>query len=139
MEKHLYVCEHCGIAYVPKKRNIQKFCSTSCRVSAFNLKTKKSQTLTENIQNIEESNKVIEKEETINAAGIGNAAIGSVIVEGAKHFLTHPENRPATKGDLDRLEISLKSRYHPVINLANNIDGTKPYYDNITKKLVYLY
>jgi hypothetical protein len=36
------VCEYCGCKYVPSRRNQQKFCSSSCRSTAFKLKEKKA-------------------------------------------------------------------------------------------------
>lgn len=144
MVKNLYECEHCGKAYVPKKRNYQKYCSPSCRVSAWNLKNKKKHTpknLNEKpvLEVAEIGNDDSESGDTINGAGIGNAAIGTAIVEGAKHFLTHPENRPATKGDLNKLQISLKARFQPILNVPNRGDGTRPFYDSLTNSLVYLH
>lgn len=32
MESHHYTCHYCQKEFVPKRRKVQKFCSTSCRV-----------------------------------------------------------------------------------------------------------
>lgn len=139
MENEFYICEYCRKAYLPKKRGYQKYCKPSCRASAYNRRKKESKIQNKDSQVAEQTNQDPAHEETINAAGIGNAVIGTAIVEGAKHFLVHPNDRPATKGDIDRLQINLNNRYQPVINLLVNEEGKRPFYDTITKELVYLY
>ena len=138
MESHFYVCEYCSTAYKPKKRGTQKYCSTSCRVSAHKLRKKNNFLENERNKNGEEKQNMQAYEDTINAAGIGNALVGTAIVNIAQHFLIHPENRPATKGDIKELAKSLQVRYKPVLNMNVKPDGTRPYYDEQRQVVVYM-
>ena len=136
MESHLYVCEYCSTAYKPKKRGVQKYCSPSCRVGAHKLRNKKKLLKNKERESIEEP--INRYQDTINAAGIGNAVIGTAIANGAQHLLTHPENRPATRGDIMELATSLKVRYKPILNMTLKPDGTRPYYDEQRQVVVYM-
>ena len=138
MENHLYVCEYCSVAYKPKKRGTQKYCSASCKASAWKKRQKVKKGQTDNIKHQESSNQSIEYENTINAAGIGNVVVGTTLVNTAQHFLTHPENRPATKGDIRELLTSIQVRYKPVLNMNLKPDGSRPYYDEERQVVVYM-
>lgn len=69
--------------------------------------------------------------------GIGNATAGSLAADGIKALFTTPDDRPATKGDLKALA-KKSERYHKVVNLPPRADGTFPYFDMETNKIVYL-
>jgi len=134
MDNYLYKCHYCGIEYLPKRRNKQKYCCNSCRVNAFNIRNKaksnqKLETVSEEKQNTTEK---------INMAGIGNAAIANVGTELVKNLFTKEENKPLTKKDLQELKNSLNQRYHRVLNMPLKQDGTYPYYDNHQGVIVYL-
>lgn len=136
MNIYLYKCHYCGVEYLPKRRNKQKYCCNSCRVNAFNIRKKansKSNLKVESI-NKEKTNKV----EKISMAGIGNAAIANAITDFGKAVLINNENKPATKKDLKEFVRSLTSRYYPVKNAPIRNDGTSAYYDSKQKEVVYL-
>lgn len=135
MESHHYTCHYCQKEFVPKRRKVQKFCSTSCRVrhhqASKGLKANQSQTLAQPVQD----SKPMEVER-ISAAGIGNAAIGTTAADFIKSLLTKEENKTATKADLKRIEEMLQ-RYHKVENMDRLGDGRVPYFDMQLRKLVY--
>ncbi|PKQ44525.1 hypothetical protein [Confluentibacter flavum] len=81
------------------------------------------------------------KVEKMSLAGVGNAAAGVAVVEVAKYLATSPENKPATKKDIQELKSLLISgeRYLPVNNVPNDGFGRKPYYDVETGDVVYLF
>lgn len=135
MSKYLYKCHYCGIKYLPKRRNKQKYCCNSCRVNAFNIRNRAK---SKPILNLEIGSKgKTDKGEKINMAGIGNAAIANVATEFAKNIFTKEENKPATKGDLKVLLNHNRQRYLPVTNAPQRNDGTKAFYDSVTKVVVY--
>ncbi|MBZ9777430.1 hypothetical protein LB452_00715 [Psychroflexus sp. CAK8W] len=135
MESHHYTCHYCQKEFVPKRRKVQKFCSTSCRVrhhqTSKGLKANQSQTLAQPIQD----SKPMEVER-ISAAGIGNAAIGTTAADFIKSLLTKEENKTATKADMKRLESKLK-RYHKINNMKPNALGLYPYFDLQTEEVVF--
>jgi hypothetical protein len=134
MKKEFYTCEYCFKEFVPKRRRIQKFCSDSCRVKSHHAKNKvKKLTEPEIIQN---DKPTINKVEQISPAGVGNAALGTLIVEALKFLSTSSENKKATKGDIEKLLSSLK-RYHKVENLPLNEQGKTPYFDLQTNEIIY--
>lgn len=133
MDKYLYNCQYCGLEYKPRRRNMQKFCSNSCRSTSFNLKNKKCKLALPE----EKQNKPI-KVEQMSLAGVGNAAAGTLAVNALTSLFTSEENKPATRKDLQNLANTLKQRYHLIINAPVSKDGTKPYYDMDTKTIVYL-
>lgn len=137
MDNYLYKCNYCGGEYKPNKRGVQKFCSTSCRVNSHN-KNKKSLMKSSPKLPKAESLENIKHEETVNAAGIINSAIGAGIVEASKAIFTHPENKPATKNDIKNLISQVQERYKPILNMPPNVDGTKPFYDMVQMAVLYL-
>lgn len=128
MENYHYICHYCKKEFIPKRRKVQKFCSTSCRVRSHQLsrKFKKSAKL-----NAEKT-----KIDQVSVAGVANAAIGTTAADLVKTLLTPEQNKSATKADLRRLEEMLQ-RYHKVGNIKNLGDGRAPYYDMQLKRIVY--
>ena len=70
--------------------------------------------------------------------GVANAALGSAAVGALTKLLTKPENKPATKGDIDRIVSLIQNRYLPILNLKLGTNASKPHYDIVTKKVIYL-
>ena len=134
MENHEYSCHYCGKNYVPRRRFVQKYCCTSCRVNAFKRRIKPS--------SVEPSKGLtmppkdaVKNEPKISMAGIGNAAIANVATDFAKHIFTKEENKPVTKGDF--WAIFSHKRYLPVSNIPQRKDGASPFYDCITRTVIY--
>lgn len=136
METRKYNCNYCKKKYLPKRRGVQKFCSNSCRVRSHQLRLKTKEELIL-IKTKDKSNLEKLKVEQMSLSGVGNAAAGTIVVEGLKALLIKEENKPATKRDLKKLEEKL-GRYQEVYNLPKNINNQKPFYDNLTKRIVYL-
>ena len=134
MDQYLYKCQYCGKDYKPRRRHKQKFCSNSCRVNAFNIRTKKDKSIAKVSTNPTEINN---KKEGISLAGIGNATIANFTTDLAKTFFTREENKPATKGDIQALLNGSKERYLPVSNLPVRNDGALPFYDTVTKEMIF--
>jgi hypothetical protein len=80
MESHHYTCNYCQKEFIPKRRKVQKFCSSSCRVrhhqASKGRKARQSQALGQPVQ----ESKAMEVEK-ISAAGIGNAALGTTAAD----------------------------------------------------------
>lgn len=136
MEKYQYICNYCCKEYVPRRRHVQRFCCTSCRVNDYNRRTKTSAPTSEKGLSIPQKGNQIHP--GINLAGISNAAIANVAVDFAKHIFTRDENKPATKGDLKALLTETQERYLPVTNAPRRNDGTAAFYDTSIKQVVYL-
>jgi len=147
MNTHLYTCKHCFKEFLPTRRGVQKFCSASCRASHHQCNSRKAQKennslilnneITEKVVKLKKKGKKKGKEEGLNIPGIGNAALGTVLADTAKHMLTPEHNKPVTKGDLSKLVNNLKG-YHRIKNLQPNILGYLPYLEVETGNLVYL-
>ena len=137
MEKYNYRCEYCSKEYIPRIRKIQKYCSNTCRSKAYFQKQK--QLVSEKVIGLsKEHDSDSSKKETINMAGIGNAAIANVATAALKSLLTPEDNKPATKGDLKKLLAQFKNRYVRIENLPKKLDQTEAYFDNEKKEIVYL-
>lgn len=137
METLYYNCQYCRKEFVPKRRKIQKFCSNSCRVSFHRFKNVDVALTTTKLQEkIQTQIPSKIKVEQISGAGVANSTIGSGMVELAKSIFTPEQNKPATKGDLEKLAKILK-RYHQIQNLDQNTSGHFPYFDLYTNKVVY--
>jgi len=135
MDQYLYKCHYCGKDYKPRRRHKQKFCSNSCRVNAFNFRTKKDKG---NLAKVSTSpSEINNKKEGISLAGIGNATIANFTTDLAKTLFTREENKPATKGDIQALLNGSKERYLPISNLPIRNDGALPFYDTVTKEMIY--
>lgn len=136
MDNHLYICNYCGKEYIPKKRGTQKFCKTSCRVNSHKLKKKLESIPAPQLPN-HKNNTGNSYEETVNAAGIINSAIGTGLANGVKAVFTSSENKPATKKDIKDLIFQVQERYQPVKNMRPKPDGSKPFYDMAQKAVVF--
>lgn len=135
MENYTYICAYCSKEYVPRRRKVQKYCSDTCRVKAHFQKNKL--TKTETVLSKPESSEKLTKD-TINIAGIGNAAIANVATETLKSLFTSEDNKPLTKGDFKQLMTQFKKRYEKIDNIPRRADGTQAYFDNETRKVIYL-
>ncbi len=137
-----YKCKYCREKYIPNRRRVQKYCSASCRSKAYHLRTTKK--IKDDISNKEKGLKAINpkeynskvKVEKMSVEGIGNAAAGTLAINLITNALTPEEKKPATKGDLTRIEDRLK-RYHRVMNYSSKLDGSIAYFDLETKKVIY--
>jgi len=135
MDKYTYNCNYCGSEYVPRRRHKQKYCSNSCRVNAFNLRNKRNK--------LNGSLPVVKKEKTLvkidkmSWSGVGNAAIGTLATNLATNFLTKEENKPATKGDIQKLINNGYSKLVLIKNLPPRIDGARAYFDTHQQVLIY--
>ena len=136
MENYEYKCHYCGKTYVPRRRYVQRFCCTSCRVNAFKRRIKSSSIEPSKGLSMPQKERMKE-EQKINLAGIGNAAIANVVTDFTKNVLTREENKPATKGDLWAILNRNQQRYLPVSNAPRRSDGALPFYDNMTRTVIY--
>ena len=137
MEKYNYICEYCSIDYIPRRRKIQKYCTSTCRVKAFFQRKKQLMNTQETgLSKVDNSNN--KNKEKINLAGIGNAAIANVATETIKNWLTPEDNKPATKGDLKKMIAQFKNRYEKIENMPKRLDQTEAYFDHQKKEVVYL-
>ena len=143
MENHLYTCQYCSKEYEPTRRRVQKYCSTACRVSAHKLRkqitdVKEEEVPLPTIQNNDIVEPVVaeiyeppkQKVEKMSAAGVGNAAAGTALVDIAKSLLTPEHQKAVTKGDIDGLKSFIKGeRYFRVKNMGPDQFGRYPYFD----------
>ena len=134
MIKFLYNCNYCGKDYIPNRRNKQKYCCNSCRVNAYNQRKK----IKQKIEKLGSDNHASSKGDSINMAGIGNAAIGTAAYDLGKRIFTPSEKKPVTQKDLSELIERLEERFHPVHNAPKRNDGTYAFYDKKTKEVKYL-
>lgn len=141
MDNYYYICNYCGVEYIPAKRHRQLYCSASCRVrsnqekkkleAAKNTKTNTVATKTETTQ---------QKPDKMSMAGVGNVVVGTALVELAKTVII----QSATKKDIETLKIEIKTlankinRYHKINDLPIRNDGAIPYLDINTNKVVYI-
>jgi hypothetical protein len=137
METYTYICGYCSKEYVPRRRKVQKYCSDTCRVKAHFQKNKKLELKTDTGLSKPEPSEMKTKD-TINLAGIGNAAIANVATETIKNIFTSEDNKPLTKGDYKKMRYQSKNRYEKVDNIPIRADGSQAYFDNETRKIIYL-
>ena len=130
--KYFHICNQCGKEYKPNRRNIQKYCSNSCRTRAYVIRKGL------NLPSIQNKNTEEKKSETMSWAGVGNAAAGTIAVNLAASIFTKEENKPATKKDIKEVKNLLMTRYHSIKNGAIRFDGARPFYDLQTQSIVYL-
>jgi hypothetical protein len=112
METRNYQCYYCKKEYLPKRRGVQKFCSNSCRVRSHQLKNKPTGKATKSTTlSMVANNNTPEFQKTkidqISLSGVGNAAIGSGVIELTKAIFTSKEDQPATRKDIERIEVIL--------------------------------
>ena len=138
---HMYLenCQNCGKTYIPKRRGVQKYCTTSCRSRAYQLRKsaglKKPSIPSENRTN-EVKNE--SPSATINAASIMNAFIAAFGYDAIKGLLTPAGSKTVTRNDLDKLIEKIDQRYIPIRNVPMRSDGTYAFCDKKTESLVYL-
>jgi hypothetical protein len=133
MDNFLYKCQNCGKEYKPNRRRKQKYCSNSCRATAFTLRNKKG-----NLPSKEIETKKPLQVEKMSFAGVGNAMVGTLAANALTSVFKNEDNKPATKKDLKNMAASLKQRYHPIINIPLRQDGARPHYDSETKHFIYI-
>lgn len=134
MENYLYTCQYCSKEYKPNRRKKQKYCSNSCRTRAFAIR--KNSGL--NLPSIDRKKPTKTTIDKMSLAGVGNAAVGTLAVNLATSLFIREENKPATKKDLQEVKELLLTRYHPVLNMPSQSDGTKPFYDLDIQQIIYL-
>ncbi|MEH1009198.1 hypothetical protein VDP25_15775 [Winogradskyella sp. ECml5-4] len=132
-DNKFYTCAYCFKEFEPKRRRVQRYCSNTCRSKAYHARKTESLTLTTPSSEVTTPTP---QNENMSLAGVGNAAAGSLAAQGLKHVLTAPQNRPATKADIENIASKLK-RYHKVKNLPANAQGALPYFDIETKEIKY--
>lgn len=132
MEKHRYKCHYCGAKYIPKRRHVQKYCSNSCRVNAFKLRNKSEKNLPE-----VQTNKKQQTKDKMSWSGVGNAAAGVLATNLATSLFTKEENKPATKGDIQKLLNAKVNKIILIKNMSPRIDGARAYFDTNQQILIY--
>ncbi|TNJ41875.1 hypothetical protein KFZ70_02605 [Tamlana fucoidanivorans] len=140
--KTTQICRHCGGDYTPKRRGAQKFCSNSCRSRHWYLKQDKTKLpgTTPSQEIAPDTSVTPPKKDSVNLAGVGNAAIGSITADIVQKFFTSKDNQPATKKDLEELKSFFAGKkYFPIHNLPVDVSGRKPYYNIETGHVEYLY
>lgn len=142
METYTYICAYCSKEYTPRRRRVQKYCSNTCRVKAHFYRTKQSSLNTNKealiVKNSNKSVSESQNKQKINLAGIGNAAIANFATDTLKDWFTSEDQKPATKADLKNMLNEFRKRYQEISNIPIRPDGSKAFYDNQTKKVVYL-
>ncbi|MGJ8666717.1 MAG: hypothetical protein ACSHW7_10145 [Patiriisocius sp.] len=132
MEKHKYKCHYCSAKYIPKRRHVQKYCSNSCRVNAFKLRNKSKQNLPQ-----AKKEKNLPPKDKMSLSGVGNAAAGTLAVNLATSLFTKEENKPATKGDIQKLLDKDLNKILLIRNMPPRFDGAIPYFDTLQQIIVY--
>lgn len=132
MDKYRYNCNYCGVEYTPRRRGKQKYCSNSCRVNAFNNR-KKSKL---NLPKINDTEK-LSKKDKMSWSGVGNAAAGTLAINLATSLLTKEHNKPATKGDIQKLMYGSINKSILVKNLPPRMDGSRAYFDTDQQIIIY--
>jgi hypothetical protein len=132
MDKYTYNCNYCGGNYTPRRRHKQKYCSNSCRVGAFMRKKALKQNLPE-IQKLA----IPHKNDKMSLSGIGNAAVGTLATNIVTNIFTREENKPATKGDIQKILDIGSGRSILIKNMPIRSDGAKAYFDTIHQILIY--
>jgi hypothetical protein len=74
----------------------------------------------------------------VSLAGVANAALGTVAVDLVKNMFTPDDNKAATKKDIREIKELVTKRYHQVLNMHKDLSGNSPFFDMLTKKIVYL-
>jgi hypothetical protein len=139
-ESRKYKCNYCRKKYVPKKRRIQKYCSASCRSKAYHQRQLCRKDSTEiQVKEIGIGKPASEKLkiDKMSIAGVGNATIGTYLADTVRTLLTPEQNKPATKGDISKIEQRL-IRFQRINNMHARPDGSLPYFDLESKSIVYL-
>lgn len=132
MDKYTYTCNYCGGSYIPKRRYKQKYCSNSCRVNAFTRKRALKQNLPEALKGTISPNN-----DKMSVSGIGNAAVGTLATNIITNILTKEENKPATKGDIQKLLDTSLSKSILIKNVPVRSDGARAYFDAVEQIVIY--
>lgn len=132
MDRYTYNCNYCGVEYVPKRRYKQKYCCNSCRVNAFTKRKKQKLGLAK-----VKTNKTPTSKEKMSWSGVGNAAVGTLATNLVTNILTKEENKPATKGDIQKLLNGHQAQFVLIKNLAPRWDGKRAYFDIHKQTLIY--
>jgi hemolysin activation/secretion protein len=125
METRYYRCDYCKKEYLPARRNVQKFCSNSCRSKSYHQKTKISKAVS--ISNLETKPEKTSIDQ-MSLAGVGNAAAGITAVNALTAIFTKEENKPATKKDIQNLATKLQ-RFYRVHNMNPDTFGRFSFFD----------
>ncbi len=147
-ETRFYTCQHCFENFIPKRRRVQKFCSTSCRSSSWQLNRKtdhNKETLFEEEKSEAISNDLPKemKIEKMSVEGIGNSFVGGALGSGLVRFIeiaaTKDKNKPLTKGDMLKMLQALNEKtYYPIKNLDRSDIGFYPHFNIKNQEVVYL-
>ena len=70
-------------------------------------------------------------------AGVGNAAAGTLAINLATNLFTKEENKPATKGDIQRLLKEGMPKFILIKNIPPRSDGFRAYFDTTKQILIY--
>jgi hypothetical protein len=132
MDRYRYNCNYCGVEYIPRRRHVQKYCSSTCRVNAFKLRSKEKQKLPA----LNKPEHQLEKDK-MSWSGVGNSAAGTLAVKIATSLLTKEENKPATKGDIQKLLKGGISKTILIKNVPPRFDGARAYFDTLQQTLIY--
>jgi hypothetical protein len=134
-DSKFYICDYCFTEYIPRRRGAQKYCSSSCRSRACQLR-KANRTKTDAL--VPEA-KAISNPQTkqMTLAGVGESAAGALAANLIIDLFTKEPNKAATKGDLKLLIETLKARYHLVKNMDRDQYGRYPYFDLVENIVVY--
>lgn len=132
MDTNTYKCNYCGVEYTPNRRYKQKYCTNSCRVNAFNRRNMVKTNLPVVIK--DESTPIKDK---MSWSGVGNAAAGTLATNLAISLFTKEENKPATKGDIQKLLNNGFNKMVLIKNLPPRLDGTRAYFDTLEQTLIY--
>jgi Fe-S-cluster-containing dehydrogenase component len=145
METQFYKCKYCFKEFEPKRRLVQKYCSNSCRSKAYHVRQLKNTNKNNNTTAIEVPKPMSlppipakTKIDKVSIAGVGNATLGNLAASSLKSIFTPENNKPATKGDLNKLLDKLNYRYHLINNYPPQPNGTFAYFDLQTNEMVFL-
>lgn len=139
--KKTEICDHCGDDYIPNRRGVQRFCSNSCRSSAWKSSQRKNLPKVAKIPKSKNENLILQqenvKDEGMSWGGFGNAFSAIAAFEFLKRLLVSSEKKMATKQDVQELKNLIETRYFEVHNIPNDLYGNKPYFDMATGSIVY--
>ncbi len=132
MDRYTYNCNYCGVEYIPKRRYKQKYCSNSCRVNAFTQRNKSRLGLSK-----PKTEELLRPKDKMSWSGVGNAAVGTLATNLVTNILTKEENKPATKGDIQKLLNGNQAQLVLIKNVPPRMDGARAYFDTYNQILIY--
>jgi hypothetical protein len=139
-----YTCKYCYSEFKPIRRNIQKYCSNTCRSKAHHQKMKNKTIAPNTSLNLENGNELKEnisnktKIDSMSMSGIGNAATGALLANSLQKLLTPNNSKAASKGDIEDLKSFLRQRYFIIKNMPLNHLGQTPHFDIQTQNIIYM-